>query len=88
MSDRIEVMSAGFSPNEWIAGVVESHVKLTALLIALLDREGITDIAGTISYMDDLAAESPHDSARAIYQAIGQTIAHRISGDALPEGRN
>jgi len=59
---------------EWQRGLLEVQIKLAAMMIAALDQGDIASLDVSMRYIDNLAADSQSEAARAIFDAINATL--------------
>jgi hypothetical protein len=73
MDDR-PVLHAQMPAEDWLQGVVEVQIAMAAMMIAALDQGDVAKLDVSMRYIDNLAADTKSEAARAIFDGINANL--------------
>lgn len=73
MADK-PVLNANLPAEDWLQGLVEAQIKIAAMMIAAIDQGDIARLDVSMRYIDNLAADSQSEAARAIFDGINANL--------------
>lgn len=73
MADK-PVLSAQLPTEDWLQGMVEVQIKIAAMMIAAIDQGDVARLDVSMRYIDNLAADSQSEAARAIFDGINANL--------------